>query len=279
MHVLAAEEAVNHERHIEELHQDGFTVIRGFWPDDLLAQWEMAVQAAYCTQVHRAGGDARDIYEALHWIEEKDKRAGYEVLTMLELSVHARRLLASNALLELTDILFGLAMTFSVGPHPFVNMPASKRLLYRWHSESCYYPKRRHFYNFWMPIFGPKHEGNGTMWMAKGSHLPYDEWHFVEYQGYDDETYGKRQHFVQYEIPANLLTEFELVPIIAAPGDLVVFDRLMAHASSQNESNEPSMASVFRVFDYSHDMTLAGDPAVKPFSGRDHGRPGMRVAR
>ena len=38
-------------------------------------------------------------------------------------------------------------------PGIFVNRPKTKRLLYKWHSESHYYPKRRNFLNIWLPIF------------------------------------------------------------------------------------------------------------------------------
>lgn len=262
----------------EELEERGFVVLRNFWTPSVLQEWQDAVFDVYRMQARKCGENGiQHIDGALHWLEANDKRAGYEALTILELSVAARKLLTAPELVEVTDALFPGRQTFSVGPHPFVNMPSSKRLLYRWHSESCYYPKRRRFYNFWMPIFYPKGPENGTMWMAAGSHKACDEWHFVEYQGYDKETYGKREHFVQYEIPISFLTAYEKVPIEADPGDVVVFDRLLAHASSQNHSGQPSLASVFRVFDYADDMTLAGDPAVKPFSGRDHGRPGMVV--
>ena len=49
------------------------------------------------------------------------------------------------------------------GPGIFVNRPKTKRLLYKWHSESHYYPKKRNFLNIWLPIFDNKSDKNGTM--------------------------------------------------------------------------------------------------------------------
>lgn len=260
-----------------DFERDGYVVLRGFWPAHLLKEWEIEVTAAYLRQCRKAGGQAANLEEALLWFEKHDQAAGYQVLRTLELSTVGRSLGVLPDLMFTAKALLDCDYIDAVlGPHPFVNLPNTKRLLYRWHVEAHYYPKRLNFLNVWFPIFHEKHEGNGTMWMCPGSHAVEGR-PFAEYQGYDEETVGKRRHFVQYEIPEAHLTQYEKVPIVASPGDVVIFHRNMVHTSTQNPSERVSLASVMRIFDYSHDLTLAGEPSVQPYAGRDHARPGMTV--
>lgn len=255
---------------------DGYAVFRDFWPQDLLKAWEDCICDIYAMQAAKLGAPAAmGLDDLLKWFEEHDKAAGYEVLSMLEMTPEAKRITSHPDLLETAAQMLGtMGQLFTFGPHPFINLPGSKRLLYRWHSESTYYPKRRRFLNVWFPIFGDKDENNGTMWVARGSHI-HPEWQFAEYQGYDKS--GQAQHFVQYEIPPQELEQFEKVPIRARRGDLVVFARSLAHTSTPNQSDRPSYASVLRVFDYSKDLTVSGDPAVQPYVGNGRGRPGMKL--
>ena len=76
------------------------------------------------------------------------------------------------------------------GPGIFINRPKTKRLLYKWHSESHYYPKRRNFLNIWFPIFTNKNEKNGTMCIKEKSH-PLNDLPINEYQGYDKSSENK----------------------------------------------------------------------------------------
>ena len=44
-----------------------------------------------------------------------------------------------------------------------VNIPSNKQRLYRFHSEAHYYPYRKNFLNFWMPVIRDKQLDNGAM--------------------------------------------------------------------------------------------------------------------
>lgn len=162
------------------------------------------------------------------------------------------------------------------GPGLFVNRPGEVRLLYRWHSEQHYYPKRRRFLNIWIPIFGDRTVANGAMTVIPRSHL--QQWDFAEYQGYNKETHGKRNHFVQYEIPETefeRLRDFEPVVTEAKRGDAVMFHRNMVHRSNANASGDYGFALVLRLWSPIDDLTLAGHMPVTPYGGDPGGRPGL----
>ena len=202
------------------------------------------------------------IYELL---EKDDKEALYQVQKFLPSSMGARGIFSSKLMNLCADILGSDPRRLLVdGPAVFVNRPNTERLLYRWHSEVHYYPKRRKFLNIWIPLFVAKTKSNGTMSFKEGSHK--HSFPFVEYQGYTSKS-EKMNSFVQLEIPPNFLTEFSEHWCEANPGDLIVFDKNLAHTSNANTSSNYSAALVARIWDPSEDLTLSGDVAGTPYGG------------
>jgi ectoine hydroxylase-related dioxygenase (phytanoyl-CoA dioxygenase family) len=278
---------------LQQFNHDGFLVIKNFWPEELLTFWEKSLIALYLRQATKIESiktivadlakktdfSATDFDAILYQFEHGHKDAAYHVLKMIENSPAAHQLLSYSGLTKVAAALLKCPqhlLTLS-GPNPFINLPSTKRLLYHWHSESCYYPKRRNFLNIWFPIFRDKTPDNGTMWFCVKSH-EIQERHFIEYQGYDKETENKKNHFIQYEIPEVELTEYEKVPVIAQRGDLVCFHRSLVHTSTLNSSTTPSYASVLRVFDYGFDLTLSGEATVRPYSDNG-GAPDLQPIR
>lgn len=254
------------------LSDDGYEIRRGYFRHELLVSYETAVAELYEALARKVepyrrlprpgvlslGDRLAVVYEAME--DGGDWSALYEVQKMLP---GCRKLWP---LLE-----WAAPMNFALieGPGLFINRPGVDRLLYRWHSEAHYYPKRRRFLNLWWPLFGDKHAGNGTMSVLPGSHLR--EWPFAEYDG------DRPGHFVQYEVPESLLGEFTETPIEAARGDLVIFDRNLIHRSNPNLSDRISVAGVARVWDPTDDLTLSGTMAATPYGG-DVGRAGLVVS-
>jgi hypothetical protein len=161
------------------------------------------------------------------------------------------------------------------GPGLFVNRPSEQRLLYKWHSEAHYYPKRRRFVNLWLPIFGRRDRHNGAMSILPGTHLR--QWQFAEYQGYNIDTLGKKNHFVQYEVPETELAEFmpHEFTVSLWPGDAIFFHSNLVHRSNLNLSSDYGFAVVARIWCPAEDLTLAGNMAVTPYGGDPGGRPGL----
>ena len=212
------------------------------------------------------------IYEIM---EQNDKEALYQVQKFLTSSPTAR-MLFNESFLSLTGSLLNSNKNRLLvdGPALFVNRPRTERLLYKWHSEAHYYPKRRRFLNIWLPLFDNKSQSNGTMSFKARSHKR--DFHFVEYQGYNKDTQNKSNHFIQYEIPSNFLENYEEYYCKTSPGDLVIFHKNLVHTSNHNTSDKYSVAVVARVWDPSDDLTLSGSLAATPYGG-NIGRPNLVV--
>jgi len=202
------------------------------------------------------------IYELL---EKDDKEALYQVQKFLPSSMGARSIFTNSLMNLFAEILGSDPRRLLVdGPAVFINRPNTERLLYRWHTEEHYYPKRRKFLNIWIPLFVPKTKNNGTMSFKERSHK--HTFPFVEYQGYTSKS-EKKNSFVQLEIPSNFLTDFSEHWCEANPGDLIVFHKNLAHTSNANTSPNYSAALVARIWDPSEDLTLSGDLACTPYGG------------
>jgi len=211
--------------------------------------------------------------------EKNDKEVLYQLQKLFPKSIDAKKILDNKNLISIFKKLLNLKKNEPIlidGPGLFINRPKTKRLLYRWHSESHYYPKRRNFLNIWFPIFFNKNPKNGTMFVKEKSHLLSDL-PFNEYQGYDVESQGKKNHFVQLEIPENFVKELKTFKANLDVGDLLVFHRKSIHTSTQNLSSKYSFAVVFRVWDFSKDLTISGDLNVSPYRDINNGRPNLEV--
>ena len=197
-------------------NNDGFIKIENFWPEQLISEWEKTIVGFYHQQALKIShlrenftkgldplsyNSVEDLDKVLALFEKEDKQSGYHAAIMCENSVAQRKLSTYDPFLVVCSELLNCnkkLLTFSAGT-PFVNLSSSKRLLYKWHTEASYYPKRKNFLNVWFPMFREKNENNGTMYFAKGTHKK-EFWDFIEYYGYDKES-DKRNTNDQFEVP------------------------------------------------------------------------------
>ena len=87
--------------------------------------------------------------------ESNDKEMLYQLQKLFASSNDLRNILENNELKKTFRDFLNIKNNVPLlinGPGVFVNRPNTKRLLYKWHSESHYYPKRRNFLNIWFPI-------------------------------------------------------------------------------------------------------------------------------
>ena len=211
--------------------------------------------------------------------ESNDKEALYQLQKLYSSSNELRNIIGTKILMNEFRKLLELNKNHPLlidGPGIFINRPKTKRLLYKWHSESHYYPKRRNFLNIWFPIFFNKNEKNGTMFVKEKSHL-LNDLPFNEYQGYDKSSENKKNHFIQYEVPENFVKHLKTFKSNLNVGDLLVFHRKSIHTSTPNLSKKYSFAVVFRVWDMSKDLTISGNLAVIPYRDVGNGRPNLEV--
>ena len=215
----------------------------------------------------------------LELYEKNDKEALYQLQKLYSSSIELRNIIGTKFLIKEFKKLLELKENQPLlvdGPGIFINRPKTKRLLYKWHSESHYYPKRRNFLNIWFPIFFNKSEKNGTMFIKEKSHL-LNDLPFNEYQGFDKSSENKKNHFIQYEVPENFLKNLKTFKSNLNVGDLLVFHRKSIHTSTPNLSKKYSFAVVFRVLDISKDLTINGNLDVSPYRDVGNGRPNLEV--
>jgi hypothetical protein len=213
--------------------------------------------------------------------EKNDKEMLYQMQKLFVSSNNLRNLLESEKIIKAFKDLLKIEDNVPLlmdGPGIFVNRPKTKRLLYKWHSESHYYPKRRNFLNIWLPIFDNKSDKNGTMYVKKKSHL-LEDLPFNEYQGFDKSSENKKNHFVQYEVPENFVKNLETYKAELNVGDLLIFHRKSVHTSTHNYSKKYLFAAVFRIWDMSKDLTINGSLGVQTYKDAGNGRPDLVVEK
>src|SRR6056300_958814 len=211
--------------------------------------------------------------------ETNDKEALYQLQELYSSSNELRNIISTKILMDEFRKLLKLNKNHPLlidGPGIFINRPNTKRLLYKWHSESHYYPKRRNFLNIWFPIFFDKNEKNGTMFIKEKSHL-LNDLPFNEYIGYDKSSENKKNHFTQLEVTENFVKHLKTFKSNLNVGDLLVFHRKSVHTSTPNFSKKYSFAVVFRVWDISKDLTISGNLDVSPYLDVGNGRPNLEV--
>jgi hypothetical protein len=253
----------------------GFAHLKSFFDHQALDDYEDAISALFFLQARKID-EYRDIatpsvelYQILEAMEAKDKEALYQVQKMLPRSPGVRDLFGAEFRQTCSGLLgCNEAALLIAGPGLLINRPNTTRLLYKWHSEAHYYPKRRRFLNIWFPVFADKTKDNGVMSVKLGSHKR--DWPFAEYS-------EGANSFRQFEVPENFVKDFDEHVCESKRGDLIIFDRNLIHRSNANTSGSYSFASVVRVWTPEDDLTLSGEFDATPYTGKDCGRANLVV--
>ncbi len=286
-------EGTSYKEKVSEISESGFCSLNNFFSKEILDSVGEGILDLFLLQARKIDdyrekifaiksneNDTKSIFKNLQYIldlmEKNDKEALYQVQSFILESAIVKKII-TNELIEFCGLALNSRRSELLfnGPGLFINKPNTQRLLYKWHSEAHYYPKRRRFLNLWIPLFSNKNKENGTMSFKVGSHKK--DFPFSQYQGYDKDSQNKSNYFVQNEIPSNLLKDYKEHFCINSPGDLIVFNRSLVHTSNMNISNEYSFALVMRVWNPSDDLTLSGNIAATPY-GNDKGRSGLIVS-
>ena len=220
-----------------------------------------------------------DINKAAVALSNRSSQALSEVLMMARHTSAGHKLSSSEILRASSHRLLSHQSKISEkalmisGPSFFVNIPDNNARKYTWHAEQNWYPKRRNFLNVWCPILLDRIEDNSMMVMS-GSHKK-DWFYFSEYSGYGgaiDESAN-----VQYEIPSTFLSDYtaEIPPVNSGEG--LFFSGNLVHRSLDNVSKKTLFAMVFRLFDYSEDLTLSSNWADLPYNRKTISVPEINV--
>lgn len=255
--------------------EHGYEVLDIF-PSEDLSLFINAFKSLLCMQCKKLNLPiSNDLYKDVKSLNKTSSIALNEVLTMARNTCFGHLLASNQKLLEVSAALLGSSKDLLIisGPSFFVNIPSSDERKYTWHSEQNWYPKRRKFLNVWCPIIEDRISDN-SMAVMSGSHQK-DWFYFSEYTGYDgnfDTTAN-----IQYEIPSTFLSKYtQEIPQVQV-GQALFFDGKLVHRSLDNKSNTPVFTIVFRVFDYSNDLTLSSNWADIPYNRKSLGWPEISV--
>jgi ectoine hydroxylase-related dioxygenase (phytanoyl-CoA dioxygenase family) len=250
-----------------EYDRDGYVVVRGVVPQDLLKRLEIAfvqlllMQLAKIESIDPARRDLDSLVARLDAVSHDALQA---VCNMLRYTPAAYAVMSAVALQSRAAAVTGARNPLVMsGPSLFVNQPSKTTRKYTAHAEQNWYPKRRNFVNIWFPfVRGRKSAETMRIW-AK-SHLK--EWfYFSEYTGYGESK--NAQDNVQYEIPDRHLAglESQLMPDMAT-GDAVLFSPRLVHASVDLQEAIIGYACSIRAYDFTDDLTLSSNWAEVPYS-------------
>jgi hypothetical protein len=255
--------------------RDGHTTVDTF-SSDLVDSFVETFKVLLAMQREKLRLPATNSFEEdLTTLEKLSHSSLLEVLAMTRHSQAGHALASAGTLAESAAVFLNSSPERLVisGPSMFVNFPSSSKLKYTWHSEQNWYPKRRKFLNVWCPIIRDRTQKN-SMEVLPESHEK-DWFYFSEYTGYggvfDDNAN------VQYEIPENFLQEYNGVIPDVKVGEGLFFDGKLVHRSLDNFSESAFFTLVFRVFDYSNDLTLSSNWADIPYNRKSVGWPNINV--
>lgn len=278
---------------MDQLYNSGYTHLKQYFRREAIESFENAVIDLYLMQAVKISeyrNEALKLKEdratvsrfkivntLVKLLESADKPAAYQVQKMFSRSQRVRALFDDLFMSEMAKIGgFNPSTTLLDGPGLFINQPGVDRLLYRWHTEALYYPKRRKFLNIWLPMFAPRTVDNGAMSVMLGSHkIAWTPAEVSEYAGWNKDAEGKKSQVLQLEVCENFLKEYIRYECVSEPGDIICFDRNLVHTSNQNKSELPAFAVVCRVWDPSDDLTLSGD--MEASFGNNLGRANLVV--
>lgn len=256
---------------MQNLNDKGYTIYRNFLSEDELSKWEDAIRSLFHYQALKLGFYSHDMDELLIFFESKSKVAGYQCALQCESSLGGKQFVSLPKFDKLFKDILGSDFLTILGPFLLTNIPESKRLIYHWHTEYHFHPKRKNFVNVWIPVFRSKKAGNGTLVLGEATHKKH--WEFVEYSGYDKDNLGDKKAYTQYETVIN--EPIDEVVLELDRKDIVIFDGNLLHKSTINKSNDVTYATSIRVFDTSKDPTLSANMIVQPYVGHDIGYPGL----
>jgi len=211
-------------------------------------------------------------------LNEKSSNALDEVFEMLRNTSEGHRLAANKNLNFISQKLLlekSNKKLIISGPSFLINIPGSNERKYTWHAEQNWYPKRRNFLNIWCPIINDRVNEN-SMAVMTSSHKQ-DWFYFSEYSGYDEKIDKNENAYVQYEIPSSFLKSYEAEIPPVKLGEGLFFNGKLVHRSLENKSNEILITMLFRVFDYSEDLTLSSYWGDVPYNRKSFGFPEINV--
>lgn len=268
------------KNNLQTFRSNGWTVEKIFSQDQLF-EFQNTLLDLICMQLIKLGIKPSKILDNdIIKLNKKNSAALTECLNMSRNTKAGHSLSSTDKLVNLASTLLDSSLNLKKrvlisGPSIFVNIPNDNKRKYTWHSEQNWYPKRRSFLNIWCPLSSDRIKKNSMAIMNK-SHK--ENWfYFSEYVGYEKN--DSKDMNVQYEIPPSLLKDYKIVVPNVKIGEGLFFNGKIVHRSIDNRSKKPLITMVFRVFNYSDDLTLSSNWAEIPYNRKSLGAPNLNVKK
>lgn len=261
---------------MKELFDQGFEILPDLIDKQLLSSLESEVKNLFKLNFRKVVPELKGITELsnqefFNWMRIVDQnypKELYEFCKLIKDSYAGSRVYTSDIMTVASGILGCPINTLLLdGPYFFINIPSKERLLYKWHTEVHYYPKRKKFVNLWIPLFGDRDETSGAMQILPYSHRSV--FSFVEYKGFSKRESQEAMSFQQFEVPTVEIQDFKPRTINVKRGEILLFDKNLVHRSVANISSQPVFTFVCRIWTHELDHTMSADIAVKPYTGQD----------
>jgi hypothetical protein len=260
----------------ENFKKNGF-VVKKIFDDSHILEFERTFVDLCNMQLKKLKIKSKfnNIQKVAKLLNKKNPKALDEVCFMARNSSSGHNLASNDTLIKVSNLLLKNKKQTNIisGPSMFVNFPDSVTRKYTYHSEQTWYPKRRNFLNIWCPIFKDRCKQDSMELKIKSNEK--DWFYFSEYYGYDGEI--NKDSYVQYEIPKKFLKEYKSVIPKVKKNEGIFFDGKTVHRSVNLKSKQVLFAIVFRVYNYTNDLTLSANWADIPYNRQSFGVPEIDV--
>jgi len=259
-----------------DFEKEGYVILKNFFNTDEVVSLEKNIVNFYALQALKFPqfedkqknksplyfSTKKEFHDIICFFEEFNKKAGFHAHSFVTKGIVGKKFIFNERLFDICSQILKCPSEFLIldddAPCLLLSIPQSfklhsKRMIYDLHCEKNYYPMRRNMLNIWTPVFNEKMEKSGTMFVLPGSHLKN---HDCAFWKMNDNSLNQAQ------IPHEELSEFTEIPIIAEPGDLVVFHANLVHRGSVNETDEFTATLIARIFDYSKDLIIDSNPGA-----------------
>lgn len=235
--------------------EKGFHVVDQAFTTEELAAFDRALLRVVRSFVRQAAGGGnpfagiddprREIDLATVWLEEQDHYWIRQLYHTIAEVPEFLRLPMKPGLARIAAQLLGEdpdATLYTLTKRCRIDLPGDSEFLFGWHQEVFYSIPKSDFIFLWAPLLRPSTVANGTIDVAVGSHR----------EGIAPQTWNMRDGVPnQILVRDDVIARHPVEPVLLQPGQVLLFDRRLAHRSGQNSSGTTrfSMVSSFHRID------------------------------
>ncbi len=220
------------------IENDGFEIIKDCIPSNKIQElqdYALSLLKYFERKGNLSLGDG-ELIGKITALENNNKYCFQEFCRMMGESLACQKIACQDDILNKAYNIFKHKNLNLVDCAVFFNHPEVERLQYKWHTEISYFPNCRELLTLWFPWVSKVNVENGTMVVARGSHL----------KSYPNQKIRKEGHLTQMKIDESYFSNDEKTPCELEIGDAVLFSAKCAHKTGTNLSEEARITMIVR---------------------------------